>query len=43
MSALQQTGAISLIEIANEFGVTSGARSLKAFIEVDQTYLVPRL
>ena len=31
MSALQQTGAISLIEIANEFGVTSGARSLKAF------------
>ena len=31
MSALQQTGAISLIQIANEFGVTSGARSLKAF------------
>ena len=31
MSALQQTGAISLIEIANEFGVSSGARSLKAF------------
>ena len=31
MSALQQTGAISLIEIANEFGVTSGARSLKSF------------
>tara|TARA_R100000654_G_scaffold31308_2_gene56201 strand:+ start:5125 stop:6636 length:1512 start_codon:yes stop_codon:yes gene_type:complete len=31
MSALQQSGAISLIEIANEFGVSSGARSLKAF------------
>ena len=31
MSALQQSGAISLIQIANEFGVTSGARSLKAF------------
>jgi|TARA_R100000353_G_scaffold134073_2_gene95073 hypothetical protein len=31
MSALPQTGAISLIQIANEFGVTSGARSLKSF------------
>ena len=31
MSALQQTGAISLTEIANEFGVTSGARNLKDF------------
>ena len=31
MSALPQTGAISLIQIANEFGVTSGARNLKDF------------
>jgi len=31
MSALQQTGAISLTQIANEFGVTSGARNLKDF------------
>ncbi len=31
MSSLQQTGAISLTQIANEFGVASGARSLKAF------------
>lgn len=31
MSSLQQTGAISLTQIANEFGVTSGARSLKDF------------
>ena len=31
MSALQQSGAISLTEIANEFGVTSGVRNLKDF------------
>ena len=31
MSALQQSGAISLTEIANEFGVSSGARNLKDF------------
>lgn len=31
MSVLQQTGKISLIEIANEFGVTSGPRSLLSF------------
>ena len=31
MSSLQQTGAISFNQIAAEFGVTSGARSLTDF------------
>ena len=31
MSSLQQSGKISLIEVANEFGVTSGPRSLLSF------------